>query len=220
MSYSSNERLPGNNLTPILFLTSALVRVAELGVEQETRAIEAERNQALMEDLAMLDTRTGLPNLRALEDAYDKLHLKGVHRRRTDAETGVSSLGEHCLMLIDVDNFKSINDKLGHEAGNETLRNIATVLRSRKREGDMAARIGGDEFAVLLPNTPSENAHIVAEDIGKMLLEKDSNTTLSIGISSVDTHRTLDQNLELADKALYKAKIKRNGIKHYSEPSS
>lgn len=151
---------------------------------------------------ALLDPLTGLSNRRGLARAVDTL--------------GSSALEGAALLVIDIDHFKVINDTHGHLLGDKVLRAIAQILRACVRGGDVAARIGGEEFAVLLPETPVNGAVAVAEKIraaiGKMRLkridrdESVGDISVSVGVGSVNSGDTFEQSLERADAALYAAK--------------
>jgi two-component system, cell cycle response regulator len=119
-----------------------------------------------------------------------------------------------CLILVDLDHFKAINDKYGHPAGDDVLRRVARVLQQSVRETDLVARYGGEEFAVLLPRTPLTGAITVAEriwkELGALRLGPDNTlqVTASLGLSGFP-HRSVlssDQLLLTADEALYQAK--------------
>src|SRR5690606_15781368 len=117
------------------------------------------------------------------------------------------------LVLLDVDRFKSINDRYGHGTGDEVLKRIAGLLRRSVRETDLPARYGGDEFALLLANTSLERALEVAErirrDAAALRFESEPSLscTLSIGVAQAsDGDRTLDAWMRSADSALYRAK--------------
>jgi diguanylate cyclase (GGDEF)-like protein len=121
------------------------------------------------------------------------------------------------LMIIDIDNFKQINDSYGHRAGDTVLCSVSKLIMNRLRKSDLAARYGGDEFVVLLSETGKEVAGCVGEDINKMLGEQEVSyessegikkvkITVSIGIAEVEKEDDRLILLEKADKALYKAK--------------
>jgi diguanylate cyclase len=118
------------------------------------------------------------------------------------------------LALIDMDGFKAINDRYGHAAGDEVLRNFASNVLSIFRHHDMVARYGGEEFAVLLPNTDKTGALRALEKVGKRNAEgvfpvEDRTLpmpTFSAGISLYKPGETPSSLIERADKALYQAK--------------
>jgi len=117
-------------------------------------------------------------------------------------------------MMIDSDNLKAVNDTYGHEAGNRLLRHLATAILAELRFTDVAARYGGDEFIVLLPETPAKGAAEVAERIratisSRPLALNGQNifASVSIGVASYpEDGRSMDALLARADRALYVAK--------------
>jgi len=128
------------------------------------------------------------------------------------------------LMMIDIDNFKKVNDTFGHLAGDKALIQIAEILKSNTRSKDIVARIGGEEFAVVLPQTSYENALKVARRIKQAIEERtftfgseSKKLTISIGIASTNFHMHIDCLLSYADKALYKAKETKNAIATYQQ---
>lgn len=114
------------------------------------------------------------------------------------------------LLMMDFDDFKKINDKFGHQAGDEVLRRAGRTLRESVRNMDCAARYGGEEFAVIMPNTEIGSAHRIAERIRRKIQKltfKRFTMTVSIGVSEIDQRvRSPEELIEVADNALYKAK--------------
>jgi diguanylate cyclase len=175
------------------------------------RLIRKVREQNLqLDQLRRIDTLTGLSGRGDWEEQAEQ-----VLRERT-------SDGDHAsLLLIDIDRFKRVNDDHGHGAGDEVLRAIASQLRLALRPQDCAGRMGGDEFAVLLPGTPAAEAAQVAERI-RHAVERvrlqgftDVRPTVSIGIAAAEPAHDLRAWLDSADSALYRAKDKgRNQIMH------
>ena len=113
-----------------------------------------------LERLAQQDSLTGLGNRRRFEQEVEA----EMARSRRQLTPGA-------LLLIDVDHFKSVNDSLGHLAGDKVLKQIAEVLGDRLRESDSLARLGGDEFAILLPDTGLREARLVAESLTRAIRE-------------------------------------------------
>jgi diguanylate cyclase (GGDEF)-like protein len=121
-----------------------------------------------------------------------------------------------CLALMDADHFKHINDTFGHAAGDAALKYLAGALRSRLRVSDTIGRIGGEEFAILLPDTSLETAYIVLEQIRTGIErghfthgDKDLAFTVSTGITAMpETRVSVDELLSVADAACYKAKTR------------
>jgi diguanylate cyclase (GGDEF)-like protein len=159
------------------------------------------RNLAVAEIRAATDGLTGLPNKRAVTDALKRMFAL--------ASTTGSPLA---LLLLDLDHFKQINDQRGHAVGDQVLANVGAVLRSVLRAQDFAGRNGGEEFAVLLPDTETSAATAIAERIRAAIAEislpgTDVSVTTSIGVGGFPHHSSTLERLErLADAALYLAK--------------
>jgi len=159
-----------------------------------------------------------------LELEYYAVHdpLTGLHNRRQfnemlNYEVSRSERHQHefSVLMLDLDDFKDINDSYGHPTGDTALCAIATVLLEHTRKGDLCARVGGDEFSIILTETGPKGARIVAENVGRALRElaitsaqgNRFHLTVSIGVSSYpgDGH-DIDALLEGVDAAMYKAK--------------
>jgi len=152
------------------------------------------------QEAAFTDHLTGLANRRRFE-------------RQLEREVARTERYGHpfCLLLIDVDNFKGVNDAHGHEAGDEALRRVANVIQSGTRGIDTGARIGGDEFAVILPETGLARGLEVAERlrsaISSLEVGEGQRVTASIGVAELPTcARGGDDLRAAADAALYEAK--------------
>jgi diguanylate cyclase (GGDEF)-like protein len=153
--------------------------------------------------LAETDELTGMLNIRGFAIAANRLFAQAVRHDRASS-----------VLMIDSDNLKSINDSYGHDAGNRLLRHLASAIQAELRFTDIAARYGGDEFIVLLPETPAKGAMEVAERIRVRIaetpLELDQRrivTSVSIGIACYpEDGATLDALAAHADGALYSAK--------------
>ena len=116
------------------------------------------------------------------------------------------------MLLIDLDNFKDVNDTFGHKAGDDVLKGVAGLLRQRMRQTDVVARIGGDEFAVLLPQTDADRAQTVADEVVKalgrqtaVLADQSIRITASVGVAMFDGLTDIEV-LAYADLAMYEAK--------------
>jgi diguanylate cyclase (GGDEF)-like protein len=173
------------------------------------------RNLAIAEIRAATDSLTGLPNQRAAADTLNRMFAQ--------ATTTASPLA---LLFLDLDHFKQINDQRGHAVGDQVLANVGAVLRKILRSRDFAARNGGEEFAVLLPDTEIPAALAIAERIRAAIAEislpgTDVSVTISIGVSGFPDHaNTLDRLERLADAALYLAKrLGRNRVE-LAEPAA
>ena len=153
----------------------------------------------------------------AITDSLTKLYTRRHFEYILDNELRRSQRYKHnmTLLMMDIDNFKAINDTYGHQIGDETLKQIADVILSTLRKMDMPSRYGGEEFAVILPETHKENSKKIAERLRKkisniLIRTKDKHEvspTISIGLASFpfDTEDRSDI-IGFADKALYFAK--------------
>jgi len=155
--------------------------------------------------MAYFDYLTGLRNY-----AYFETEIKTEVARAKRYETSL------CLLLCDLDDFKDINDSLGHRAGNDVLKEVGQILQKRLRSSDLIARFGGDEFAVLLHRTDPENGRRVADDLCASIDyqfrigafgQLPRPLTASFGLSALPNQADDETQLfELADRALYQAK--------------
>ncbi len=143
--------------------------------------------------------------------------MTGIHNRRqffVELDRALRYAARYgrpgAVLMLDLDNFKWINDSYGHATGDQQLRAVAQVLRSRLRETDIVARIGGDEFAVVLPEATEEQALMVARDLRFLLCERPIGPPVyvSIGIAMFDGSEDLssDDMLVSADMAMYQIK--------------
>lgn len=121
------------------------------------------------------------------------------------------------LAMVDIDNFKKINDTYGHIEGDKVLQKVANIIKKNTRSTDAVIRWGGEEFAIILPKTNLKGAHIMLDRI-RLIIESEQfvcndveyKITVSGGITSTDKPIEQDQLLDMADKALYKAKETKN----------
>ena len=163
----------------------------------------------LYEKLKSLSIIDGLTTL------YLRRHF--TNRLEEEIKRAKKNKGILSLMMIDIDNFKTINDKYGHLAGDIVLRETANIIKSNSREIDLIGRYGGDEIIMTLPMTPPEKAREIAERIRRMIEKHRYNinyasiyTTVSIGIAYFPKKniKTITDLINTADKALYEAKNK------------
>lgn len=193
-----------------LFPTTSLVSVLFFMGMVEFVAARSERR---LEELSVTDALTSLPNRRYFENTFK---LEAAQNRRAK--------GHLSLAILDIDHFKQVNDHFGHDVGDQVLIHISDLLRRSTRAGNVIARVGGEEFALLLPNTKQSEAVEMAERI-RLNIEgasyfhdgKRIPLTISIGIAEVDCDSPLEHSYKLADEALYEAKRKgRNRVEAHT----
>lgn len=178
--------------------------IASMMASTLTLALRNSEIHREVQEMATIDSLTGLFNKRYFMDMLTK-EFKSMMRYQTPVS----------LIMLDLDNFKPINDRFGHQAGDMVLREMASLLIRSLREIDIPARYGGDEIAIILPETVMEQAFFVAKRI-KRLIEDCSiksgenciKVTASFGISSCPDSeiKTVEDMVVAADKALYEAK--------------
>ena len=176
-------------------------RIVEACVHLGALAIERKEARAQIARLAYYDVLTGLPN---------RTHLRDLISEAVAA----CPAGKHvALAFLDVDNFKDVNDTLGHSAGDELLVQFAQCLRAQTRPADMLGRLGGDEFVIVLPDRDAAQASLVASRITEALAvplrigTRQAPMSASIGISMYPDNATdIDTLIQQADAAMYQAK--------------
>jgi len=168
----------------------------------------SQRLQSDLKDLASTDSLTRIPNRYAAQNFLD-MEFARIQR----------VAGEFSILLIDIDNFKHINDTYGHAIGDQALIITARTFNSKIRKQDIVGRWGGEEFLMILPDTPLQNAKNLAErlrsDISEVEFKGSINPlqlTVSIGIASSNGCGSTDEILKKADDALYVAKSTKNAI--------
>ncbi|MDD3140837.1 MAG: GGDEF domain-containing protein [Lachnospiraceae bacterium] len=190
--YKAKECVPHDIFISITaFLFSLIITVVVFGLRVRDNNAKAKYFR-----MSILDSLTGIRNKHSFEEESKRyLHHKG--------EEGCT------LMVIDLDNFKKINDERGHQTGDYVLKKFGEILQYTFRSNDIIGRIGGDEFCVLIKRlndakVSKENAEKILKNIGQI---SDMRITCSIGIAiSTDRHMTYEKLFCLADKALYKSK--------------
>jgi len=183
----------GVNLVSLILL--AFVAMVVAGEQRRTR-------QAAIR-LSTTDALTGLANRAYLLAAVEREIERGTRYGRG-----------FCLLMADLDDLKSVNDSYGHRTGDRVLARVADVIRDGVRRIDIPARLGGDEYVVLLPETDPTGAYVVAEKIRQGVaemrtLERDGPLTVTVSIGLVawpDDGATLDQLMNAVDEAMYASK--------------
>lgn len=175
-------------------------------LDESRREVERLRREVARARLDSLsDGLTGLINRKGFDQAMD-----ACLATKPDVEAGPS------LLMVDIDNFKKINDNYGHLFGDRVICMVADILKANVKGKDLAARYGGEEFVVLLPETPEDGARALAEKIRTTIAagrirRQDSNQTLSkitvsLGVSTYQQGESANEFFDRADKALYVSK--------------
>jgi diguanylate cyclase len=179
-------------------------------LEQQVRALEDELRR--VSDELKTDALTQVANRRGLQSAFET-ELSRLDRQPAAATRAAGEPTALAVGLIDIDNFKKLNDTLGHAAGDQALRNLAAQVRERLRPADHIARFGGEEFVLLLPDTPAEEAQQAVTRLQRSLTEalflhegREVFVTFSAGVTAWRQGEALQAALERADEALYEAK--------------
>ncbi len=185
----------------VAFTVAAVSNVLSRQVDRTIGNLQDQAEQ--LAKLARTDPLTGLANRRLL---FERLESEFARAQRYQRP--------FCLLYIDLDGFKAINDRFGHLFGDEILRGSALAMQATLRSTDLIARIGGDEFAVLLPETTTAGAEYVVDKLrrslaayGNQLSPAVPPLTLSIGVGEIsDGDEAIEDILARADKAQYLAK--------------
>ena len=185
------------------FTEMEMAILSSIGVFTGIAAENAFLHQKVV-DLAMIDSLTGLNN---------RLYFNEVFERETERVLRYGN--KLCVLMMDVDNFKSINDTHGHITGDKALRAVADILRSSVRKSDVLARFGGDEFVVLMPRADESSGSSLAKRIQRLIGEWNEKSPipgvklgLSIGIHEAGPENVKDILIK-ADEKLYQDKIYR-----------
>jgi diguanylate cyclase (GGDEF)-like protein len=199
----SNRVIEGNGASPYVLghghdvtaqaLTEEALKVSEGKLQA---APESEKS------ISRIDFLTGIPNRRTF---FQKLNTEVKRARRYQRPLNVA--------YIDVDNFKQVNDGLGHAVGDELLKTIGKSLEETLRETETAAQLGGDEFAILLPETDGENASVVMNKVQEHLAEtvqkREWPVTFSVGVVTfTKAMNSAEEMVKAADELMYKVKRK------------
>lgn len=184
-----------------LCLASILLCIAQFTSLRET----IRKSRRKLEILAFIDDLTQVYNYRYLDKRLDE----ELHRAKRYG-TPLS------LVYVDIDHFKEVNDRFGHQVGNEVLRGIGKLLKISVREVDLVGRLGGDEFLLILPETDLDQAQIIAERIRQRMEktifksqsgEKIDFLRFSLGVSGYPPEvKKKEELITIADKAMYRAK--------------
>lgn len=191
---------------PLISATGDVSHLCLLVYDVTDNAVHKKSLELANKELAVLSQTDGLTQL------FNRTHwdtcLKAEYKRWTRSQHASS------LVMIDIDHFKNVNDTYGHTVGDEVIRHISKLIKEHVRETDICGRYGGEEFAILLADTPLKNAYVFAERLRRGISEAVVNYndieikyTISIGISEIDESiKNPEAWIECADAALYRSK--------------
>jgi diguanylate cyclase (GGDEF)-like protein len=202
----------------------------EMAIESVLAKLDPEDRQVVEDALAQAAKTEA--QLRYIADHDSLTGLLDRRRFRSELDQYVSFTarygGQGAVMIIDIDGLKGVNDSFGHHVGDQLIRRIAGMMRERVRTTDIVARLSGDEFAVLMPQTDTAGALQLGEDLRAQVAESAAassdtgNATISVGITMFGGERTVGAEAVLvaADQAMYQAKEEgRNQIALFQDPS-
>jgi len=195
-TFVNDQRVERSELTD-----GDLLRVGKTVLKYLENNLELEYMQHIM-SLASVDSLTGLYNKRHFDDVFGK-----EVARAEQAHTACS------LIVCDIDHFKKINDGYGHPAGDAVLKHVASIVKTQIRQGDTLCRVGGEEFALVLPNTPytlaAQAAELIRQAVEGSVCEFSGTpipATLSLGVAELAPGEIPERLYQRADERLYAAK--------------
>lgn len=177
-------------------LTGVVIGIAQRNANLNASLEIFLHRQRLLKRLQM-DALTGLAN----RDGWDAM-ASHMHQKHDESDTPL------CVLYLDLDHFKAINDQHGHAAGDDILRKLGEVMRKHLREEDLVARVGGEEFIVMLSNMSADQARLVAERLRGAIESMGGKVpvTVSVGLAQVRPQESLESATHRADEALLRAK--------------
>lgn len=204
MKAGAYDYLVKDNLT-----VDVLERSVRYACERHLLEQEKARMVEKLAELTVTDELTALPNRRLLRQRLEEETMRSARSGRPFA-----------LLMVDLDHFKEVNDRHGHQVGDSVLRECAATLRECLRGSDVVARYGGEEFCVLLPDTSARGARLVAERLRQAVAGLSAPVpTVSVGVATSEQGGSAEDLIRHADEALYQAKSAgRNRVEVYGEP--
>lgn len=200
-----SKSTPGRDLRALLPQVDAVATALSDSWQSKMATTLALLHASAMQRMALTDSLTGLPNRRAWQNAL--LREEARHRRERKVIT---------IVVIDLDDLKPINDQHGHAAGDRVLRRAASALQSATRQGDVLARVGGDEFAVIAVHCDQSGSAVIKDRVKAALAQV--SIAASVGAAScTPSESTLEATWAQADARMYRAKRERAGGRRWPE---
>lgn len=203
---SSDYMYQNTTFIPLLSATGEVSHLCLIVYDVTDNAVHKQSLKKANKELAVLSQTDGLTKL------FNRTHwedcLVAEYKRLSRSKHSSS------LVMVDIDHFKNVNDSYGHMVGDDVIRHLSALVRTHARETDVCGRYGGEEFAILLPDTSLKNAYIFAERLRKGVEEAvvihndiEIKYTISLGIAEVDeSMKNYETWIECVDAALYKSK--------------
>jgi two-component system cell cycle response regulator len=203
MKAGAYDYLVKDNLT-----ADVLARAVRYACRRHLLEQEKARMVQKLAELSVTDELTALPNRRLLSQRLEEETMRSARSGRPFA-----------LLMIDLDHFKEVNDRHGHQVGDSVLRECAATLKECLRGSDLVARYGGEEFCVMLPDTSAHGARFAAERLRQAVAGLSAPVpTVSVGVAMSELGGSVDDLIRHADEALYQAKSAgRNRVAVYGE---
>lgn len=193
-----NKRRDGSHITEILRIQTVTDNngVIQFYVASFVDISHRKELENRLREMSEKDSMTGLWNRRKFDQEMAAQCAKS--KRYSHAEPT-------CFAIVDIDHFKRVNDRLGHDEGDKIIKSVGTVLSDHLRETDFIARIGGEEFAIIMPHTRIQEAEIVTNRLRTSVsLQHDEQITVSVGVTDMDG--SVENTYKRADVALYESK--------------
>jgi diguanylate cyclase (GGDEF)-like protein len=191
---------------PLMSATGLVTHLCLIVYDVTDNAIHKKDLERANSELAILSQTDGLTKL------YNRTHWE--HCLQAEFKRWLRSQHASCLVMIDIDHFKKINDGYGHMAGDQVIKHLSTVIKAHVRETDISGRYGGEEFSILLADTSLENANVFAERLRKEIENAkvkyndiELAYTISLGVAEINASmQSYEAWIECSDAALYKSK--------------
>jgi len=203
---SAEHMYQNTTFIPLMSSTGLVTHLCVLIYDVTDNAINKQELEKLNVELAVLSQTDGLTKL------FNRSHWESC--LEAEIKRWGRSKSASSLVILDIDHFKNVNDTYGHTVGDEVIRHLSQLIKEHARETDTSGRYGGEEFVILLADTPLENAKIFAERLREKVCKSvvthnglDLSYTISLGIAEVDASiKTYEKWIENADAALYRSK--------------
>lgn len=203
---SADHMYQNTTFIPLMSSTGLVTHLCLIIYDVTDNAINKKDLEKVNSELAVLSQTDGLTQL------FNRSHWENC--LRTEFKRWCRSRSPSSLVILDIDHFKNVNDSYGHTVGDDVIRHLSNIISQHVRETDISGRYGGEEFVVLLADTPLERAQIFAERLRKEVAESivihndiDISYTVSLGVAEIDLSiKTYEAWIEYADAALYRSK--------------